>query len=98
MQNQRIVKIASILINITKVLLIIYLGIEEIFKIINPSLKKSFGQENYKLTDNPIDAINYKNLVFIIILGKTKKKDLDQLNKKLKYQKSLKIGYLSINT
>lgn len=71
---------------------------DEIFKIINPSLKKSFGQENYKLTDNPIDAINYKNLVFIIILGKTKKKDVDQLNKKLKYQKSLKIGYISINT
>ena len=69
-----------------------------IFKIINPLLKKSFGQEKYKLTDNPIDAINFENLIFIIIFGKTKQKDLYQLNKKLKYQKSLKIGYLCINT
>ena len=45
-----------------------------------------------------IDAINFESLVFVIILGKTKKKDVDRLNKKLKYQKSLKIGYLCINT
>ena len=34
MQDQRIVKLAAVAINITKVLLIIYLGIEEVFKII----------------------------------------------------------------
>ena len=33
MKDQRIEKIASFVINITKVLLIIYLGIEEVFKI-----------------------------------------------------------------
>ena len=33
MQDQRIEKIAAIALNITKVLLIIYLGIEEVFKI-----------------------------------------------------------------
>ena len=33
MQDQRIEKIAAFAINITKVLLIIYLGIEEVFKI-----------------------------------------------------------------
>ena len=39
MQDQRIEKIASAVINITKVLLIIYLGVEEVFKIIK-SLQK----------------------------------------------------------
>ena len=34
MQDQRIVKLAAVAINITKVLLIIYLGFEEVFKII----------------------------------------------------------------
>ena len=33
MQDQRIEKIAAVALNITKVLLIIYLGIEEVFKI-----------------------------------------------------------------
>ena len=33
MQDQRIEKIAAIALKITKVLLIIYLGIEEVFKI-----------------------------------------------------------------
>ena len=33
MQDQRIEKIAAFALNITKVLLIIYLGIEEVFKI-----------------------------------------------------------------
>ena len=33
MQDQRMEKIAAVAINITKVLLIIYLGFEEVFKI-----------------------------------------------------------------
>ncbi len=36
MQDQRIEKLAAFAINITKVLLIIYLAFEEVFKIINP--------------------------------------------------------------
>ncbi len=40
MQNdQRIEKIAAVALNVTKVLVIIYLGIEEVFKI-SKSLKK----------------------------------------------------------
>mgnify|MGYP001263705719 FL=1 len=39
MQDKRIEKLAAVAINITKVLLIIYLGFEEVFKIIN-SLQK----------------------------------------------------------
>ena len=39
MQNQRIEKLVVIAISITKVLLIIYLGFEEVFKIIK-SLQK----------------------------------------------------------
>ena len=34
MQDQRIENLAAVAINITKVLLIIYLGLEEVFKII----------------------------------------------------------------
>ena len=44
MQDQRIEKIAAVVINITKVLLIIYLGVEEVFKIIK-SLKKDLDAE-----------------------------------------------------
>ena len=33
MQNQRIEKLVAVAINVTKVLLIIYLGFEEVFKI-----------------------------------------------------------------
>jgi len=44
MQNQRIEKLAAIVINITKVLLIIYLGFEEVFKIIK-SLQKLLDAE-----------------------------------------------------
>ena len=44
MQNQRIEKLAAVAINITKVLLIIYLGIEEVFKIIK-SLQKLLDAE-----------------------------------------------------
>ena len=44
MQDQRIEKIAAFAINITKVLLIIYLGVEEVFKIIK-SLQKLLDTE-----------------------------------------------------
>ena len=44
MQDQRIEKFAAVAINITKVLLIIYLGIEEVFKIIK-SLQKFLDAE-----------------------------------------------------
>ena len=44
MQDQRIEKLAAVAINITKVLLIIYLGFEEIFKIIK-SLQKILDAE-----------------------------------------------------
>jgi len=44
MQDQRIEKIAAVVINITKVLLIIYLGVEEVFKIIK-SLQKDLDTE-----------------------------------------------------
>jgi len=44
MQDQRIEKLAAVAINITKVLLIIYLGFEEVFKIIK-SLQKLVDAE-----------------------------------------------------
>ena len=44
MQDQRIEKLAAFAINITKVLLIIYLGFEELFKIIK-SLQKLLDTE-----------------------------------------------------
>ena len=44
MQDQRIEKLAAIAINITKVLLIIYLGFQEVFKIIK-SLQKLLDVE-----------------------------------------------------
>ena len=44
MQDQRIEKLAAVAINITKVLLIIYLGFEEVFKIMK-SLQKSLDPE-----------------------------------------------------
>ena len=44
MEEQRIEKIAAGAINITKVLLIIYLGFEEVFKIIK-SLQKLLDAE-----------------------------------------------------
>jgi hypothetical protein len=44
MQDKRIEKLAAVAINITKVLLIIYLGCEEVFKIIN-SLQKFLDTE-----------------------------------------------------
>ena len=44
MQNQRIEKLAAVAINITKLLLIIYLGLEEVFKIIK-SLQKLLDAE-----------------------------------------------------
>ena len=44
MQDQRIEKLAAFAINITKVLLIIYIGFEEVFKIIK-SLQKLLDAE-----------------------------------------------------
>ena len=44
MQDQRIEKLAAVAINITKVLLIIYLGFEEVFKI-GKSLKEKLYVE-----------------------------------------------------
>jgi len=44
MQDQKIEKIAAVAVNITKVLLIIYLGFEEVFKIIK-SLQKLLDAE-----------------------------------------------------
>ena len=44
MQDQRIEKLAAVAINITKMLLIIYLGFEELFKIIK-SLQKLLDAE-----------------------------------------------------
>ena len=44
MQDQRIKKLVAVAINITKVLLIIYLGFEEVFKIIK-SLQKLLDAE-----------------------------------------------------
>ena len=44
MQDQRIEKLAAVAINITKVVLIIYLGFEELFKIIK-SLQKFLDAE-----------------------------------------------------
>ena len=40
MQDQRIEKLAAVAINITKVLLIIYLGFEELFKIVKSLREK----------------------------------------------------------
>ena len=45
MQNQRIEKLAAVAINITKVLIIIFLGIEEVFKI-GKSLRKMLVTES----------------------------------------------------
>ena len=44
MKDQRIEKLVAVAINITKVLLIIYLGFEEVFKIIK-SLQKFLDAE-----------------------------------------------------
>ena len=44
MQDQRIEKLVAVAINITKVLLIIYLGFEEVFKVIK-SLQKLLDAE-----------------------------------------------------
>ena len=44
MQDQRIEKLAAVAISITKMLLIIYLGFEEVFKIIK-SLQKLLDAE-----------------------------------------------------
>ena len=45
MQDQRIEKIAAVAVNITKVLVIIYLGLVEVFKI-GKSLRKRLDAES----------------------------------------------------
>ena len=58
MQNQRIEKLAAVAINITKVLLIIYLGFEEVVKIIKSlqklldaefDISRKWASENYSI-------------------------------------------------
>ena len=58
MQDQRIEKLAAVAINITKVLLIIYLGLEEILKIIKLlhklldaelDLSRKWASQNYSI-------------------------------------------------
>ena len=44
MRNQRVEKLVSVAVNITKLLVIIYLGFEEVFKIIK-SLQKLLDAE-----------------------------------------------------
>ena len=61
MQDQRIEKIAAVVINITKMLLIIYLGVEEVFKIIKSlqkaldaelDISKKWASQNYSILKN----------------------------------------------
>ena len=58
MQDQRIEKLAAVAISITKVLLIIYLGFEEVFKIIKSlqnlldaelDLSRKWASQNYSI-------------------------------------------------
>ena len=58
MQDQRIKKLAAVVINITKVLLIIYLGFEEVLKIIKLlqklldaelDLSRKWASQNYSI-------------------------------------------------
>ena len=58
MQDQRIEKIATVAVNITKMLLIIHLGVEEVFKIIKAlqkdldaelDISKKWASQNYSI-------------------------------------------------
>jgi len=58
MQDQRIEKIAAVAVNITKVLVIIYLGFEEVFKIgillienlnIEFDISRKWASQNYSI-------------------------------------------------
>ena len=58
MQDQRIVKLAAVAINITKVLLIIYLGFEEVFRIFKSlqnlldtelDISRKWASQNYSI-------------------------------------------------
>ena len=58
MQDQRIEKLAAVVINITKMLLIIYLGFEEVFKIIKTlqklldaelNISRKWASQNYSI-------------------------------------------------
>ena len=61
MQDQRIGKLSAIAINTTKVLLIIYLGFEEVFKIIKSlqklldaelDISRKWASQNYSILKN----------------------------------------------
>ena len=58
MQDQKIEKIAAVVINITKVLLIIYLGFEEVFRIFKSiqkflvaesDISRKWASQNYSI-------------------------------------------------
>ena len=61
MQDQRIEKLVAVTINVTKVLLIIYLGFEEVFKIIKSlqrlldaelDISRKWASQNYSILKN----------------------------------------------
>jgi len=61
MQDQRIEKIAAVAVNITKMLVIIYLGFLEVFKIINSlqklleaelDISRKWASQNYSILKN----------------------------------------------
>ena len=82
MQNQRIEKLVVIAISITKVLLIIYLGFEEVFKMIK-SLQKLLEAEldisrkwatklfNFKKTTRRTESSGSLKILLYINLGQT---------------------------
>ena len=64
MQDKRIEKLATLAINITKVLLIIYLGFEEVFKIIKSlqklldaelDISRKWATQNYSILKKRLD-------------------------------------------
>ena len=64
MQDQRIEKLAAVAISITKMLLIIYLGFEEVFKIIKSlqklldaelDISRKWATENYSILKNRLE-------------------------------------------
>ncbi len=64
MQDQKIEKVMTVAINITKVLLIIYLGFEEVFKIIKSlqklldaelDISRKWATQNYSILKNRLE-------------------------------------------
>ena len=67
MQNQKIEKLAAVAINITKTLLIIYLGFEEVFKIIKSlqklldaelDISRKWASQNYSILKKRLEERN----------------------------------------